>query len=80
MVGTTGITGVTGTTETAADAAQAGPQLRLQYSQQAKIPAVDATQDGTEQEQHGQQEDAAATVLLALHTDADAAVTKQFVF
>ena len=42
--------------------------------------AADATQDGTEQEQHGQQEDAAATVLLGHHTDADAAVTKQFVF
>ena len=40
--------------------------------------AVDATQDGTEQEQHGQQEDAAATVLLGHHTDAD--VTKQSVF
>ena len=37
--------------------------------------AADATQDGTEQEQHGQQEDAAATVLLGHHTDADAAVT-----
>jgi len=42
--------------------------------------AVDATQDGTEQEQHGQQEDAAATALLGHHTDADADVTKQSVF
>jgi len=42
--------------------------------------AVDATQDGTEQEQHGQQEDAAATALLGHHTDAAADVTKQSVF
>jgi len=42
--------------------------------------AADTTQDGTEQEQHGQQEDAAVTELLGHHTDAAAAVTKQFVF
>jgi len=42
--------------------------------------AADAIQDGTEQEQHGQQEDAAATALLGHHTDAAADVTKQSVF
>jgi len=49
-------------------------------SQETITVAADATQDGTEQEQHGQQEDAAAMVLLGHHTDADADVTKQTVF
>ena len=86
MVGTTGETGPDGTEQAlsilpqimAGDVVVATAQHSR--SQETTTVAADATQDGTEQEQHGQQEDAAATVLLGHHTDADAAVTKQFVF
>ena len=86
MVGTTGETGPDGTEQAlsilpqrmAGDVVVATAQHSR--SQETITVAADAIQDGTEQEQNGQQEDAAATVLLGHQINAAADVTKQSVF
>lgn len=76
MVGTTGEHGTAGTEQelliSQLITAVAVETEQLLHSQGTR--AADAAQDTTQQEHHGQQQDADATELHGLHTDAVAAV------